>query len=77
MRYNKDKPSNVLDLLKEVGYMADCRCCGDVLITQAEKDRGVCRSCERLVSQKVTSERSNFPFLSRQFNTWEKNDRAS
>lgn len=56
--------------------MTDCRCCGDRLIAQAEKERGVCRSCERLVSQKVTAKRSNFPFLSRQFNTMEKNDLA-
>lgn len=57
--------------------MSDCRCCGEPLVTQGEKERGVCRSCERLVSQKVTAERANFPFLSRQFNAWKNNDRAS
>jgi hypothetical protein len=57
--------------------MSDCRCCGEILVTQGEKERGVCRSCARLVSQKVTAERANFPFLSRQFNAWKNNDRAS
>jgi|GEM_PF-3190842 hypothetical protein len=76
MRYNIDKPSkDTYRKIKEVGFMTECRCCAEPLVNQTEKDRGICRSCEGLVSRKVIAERANFPFLSRQFNAWKVNSR--